>query len=292
MIKTLKNKNISIAVNSFGAELSSIKDDRDNREYLWQADPAFWKRHSPALFPIVGGLCNGEFRNEGTVYKLSQHGFARDMEFDLLSETDNEIYFILKSNADTLSKYPFPFALTIGYRLKENGVEVIWKVENTGSNTMYFQIGAHPAFNYSDFDASDSLHAYFGFDKTENINYILLGKGGCAVPDIQYSLHLENGLLPIDNNIFAKDALIIENKQVNKVVLLDKKKKPYLSVSFDAPLVGLWSPPGKNAPFVCIEPWYGRCDREDFDGEFKDRDWVNSLEAGELFEASYSIEIE
>ena len=36
---------------------------------------------------------------------------------------------------------------------------------------------------------------------------------------------------------------------------------------------------------------YGRCDRVDYTGEYKDRDWVWHLEPGELFDASYTIEI-
>ncbi len=291
-MKTLKNENLTVSVKSFGAELVSIKSNKNGREYLWQADPAFWKRHSPILFPIVGGLNNGECKFEGQVYKMSQHGFARDMDFELLSETETEVFYSLKSNKETLTKYPYAFQLIVGYRLKKNGLEVIWEVRNEGETTMYFQIGAHPAFNYADFDTCDELQGYFGFDKTENINYILLGEGGCAVPDVDYSLALQDGLLTIDKHTFDKDALIIEDTQVQKVLLLDKGKNPYLSVHFDAPLVGLWSPPSKDAPFVCIEPWYGRCDRIGFDGEFRDRDWVNSLDAGQVFKASYRIEIE
>lgn len=50
-------------------------------------------------------------------------------------------------------------------------------------------------------------------------------------------------------------------------------------------------PPCKNAPFICIEPWFGRCDRTGYKGEFKDRDWMNTLAPGEIFNASYIIRI-
>ena len=100
-----------------------------------------------------------------------------------------------------------------------------------------------------------------------------------------------DGLLPLDVHTFDIDTFIVENSQISQVDLFDKEKRPYLSLHFNAPVVGLWSPPTKNAPFVCIEPWYGRCDRVNYTGEFKDRDWVNHLEAGESFEASYTITI-
>ena len=98
-------------------------------------------------------------------------------------------------------------------------------------------------------------------------------------------------MLPIDTSSFDRDAFIIEDSQVGKVTLHRQDGTPWLALSFDAPLVGLWSPPGKNAPFVCIEPWYGRCDRVGFDGQFVDRDWVNVLSPGDTFHGEYSIEI-
>lgn len=75
----------------------------------------------------------------------------------------------------------------------------------------------------------------------------------------------------MDTHTFDKDALILENEQVRKVTLYNKEKQAYLSLHFNAPVVGLWSPPAKNAPFVCIEPWYGRCDRAHYLGEYKDK---------------------
>lgn len=83
-MKTISNEQLSIQVSPHGAELCSIF--ANGKEYLWQADPAFWKRHSPVLFPIVGSVWENEYRNEGIPYTLTQHGFARDMEFTLVSE--------------------------------------------------------------------------------------------------------------------------------------------------------------------------------------------------------------
>ncbi|MDL2215413.1 aldose 1-epimerase family protein, partial [Dysgonomonas sp. OttesenSCG-928-M03] len=144
-METLYNELLTVKVSSLGAELSSISNNNTKQEYLWQADPAFWKRHSPVLFPIVGGLRNNEYRNNGIPYTMTQHGFARDMNFELLYNKPEEVFYQLESNSETLSKYPFPFLLKIGYRLIENKIEVLWEVQNTGVSTMYFQIGAHPA---------------------------------------------------------------------------------------------------------------------------------------------------
>lgn len=290
-MKTLSNNCLTIKIAEHGAELCSIVANKTNKEYLWQADPAFWKRHSPVLFPIVGGVWNNEYRHAGKAYPLSQHGFARDKDFTLIKDAPAEVAFRLRSDADTLRVYPFPFELTLGYRLEENRVEVLWSVKNTGSEEMHFQIGAHPAFYYPDFDASSAERGFFAFDREQGLEYILISEQGCVSAD-RYALDLPEGVLSLDVHSFDKDALILENGQLGKVALLDKEGRPYLTLRFTAPVVGLWSPPGKNAPFVCIEPWYGRCDKAHYEGEFKYKDWMQHLQPGEVFDASYTIEVE
>lgn len=289
---TIKNTYLTIETNGAGAELTSIKSNKTGIEYLWQADPKFWGRHSPILFPFVGKSWEDIYRtSDGKKHQMPQHGFARDMNFELVSNDENSIIYLLKSNADTLAKYPYHFELYIGYQLNKNMVEVLWEVKNTGTSEMYFQIGAHPAFNYVYFDSKSLIKGYFEFDKQENITYKLIGEKGCLDVENQYSLNLENGLLPIDATTFSKDALVIEDSQIKTVKLLDRSKQQYLALHFDAPVVGLWSPNKEDAPFVCIEPWYGRCDREHFEGAISEKDWINKLEGGKSFSSKYSIEI-
>lgn len=210
-MKTLSNSELTIKVSPHGAELCSIL--HDGKEYLWQADPAFWKRHSPVLFPIVGSVWENEYRHEGVSYALTQHGFARDMDFELMLELEDEVRYRLVDSEETRKKYPFPFCLEIGYRIEGKKIEVLWKVINTGTREMHFQIGAHPAFYYPDYDTETTDRGYFGFDKTEGLHYILISEKGCAAPDKEYLLELTDGLLPLDIHSFDKDALILENSQ-------------------------------------------------------------------------------
>ena len=287
---TLGNDIITVSVKEHGAELCSIR--KCETEYLWQADPAFWARHSPVLFPIVGSVWEGKFRVDGKEYSMGQHGFARDMDFTLVSQNDTEVRYRLVSTEETLAKYPWPFVLEIAYRLHDNKVDVIWEVTNPGETEMPFQIGAHPAFYYPDYDPETKDRGFFSFDRKEGIEYILISEKGCAAPEVKYPMELKDGMLPINTSSFDKDAFIIEDSQVKKVTLHRQDGTPWLSMSFDAPLVGLWSPPGKNAPFICIEPWYGRCDRAHFAGEYKEKDWVNILAPGEKFSSVYTIEVE
>lgn len=291
-MKTLINNKLSIKVNPLGAELSSIVSLDNEHEYLWQADPEYWKRHSPVLFPIVGGLWNNEYKHNGQIYHLSQHGFARDKEFSLVYQSDTEIRYKLTNDRKTEQIYPFAFELEIGYKLEENTILVIWEVINTEQSDLYFQIGAHPAFNYPEHSSASPIKGYFTFDRNNDLKYILIAEKGCADTTKEYDLQLTDNLLPITNHTFDNDALIFENKQINKVTLLDVNRKPYISLQFDSPSVGLWEPPHKDSPFVCIEPWYGRCDRVGYSEEFREKDWMNKLAAHEKFSASYRIIIE
>ena len=339
-MKTLKNTALTLNISLHGAELTSIRDSF-GREFLWQADPAFWKRHSPVLFPIVGSLWDKHFRVNGREYEMGQHGFARDMDFRLVSEREDEMWFELKSSPETLAKYPYKFTLRIGYRLEANKIHVMWEVSGDDSQTMWFQIGAHPAFYLPRFvyggsaacasdssrhsdpesgapnlvasSASGSGAAGSGADSDfgragrgcfrlygrgaegvvplESFRYIKVSEKQCTdISDVQ-ELNTPGGVMPLDDHTFDIGAYIIGDSQVCRVDLVSTTGLRCVSLEFDTPLVGLWAPSAKDVPFVCIEPWYGRCDRVGFTGEFSERDCVNSLSPGQVFCASYTITV-
>ena len=293
-VYTLKNSELTLKFNSMGAELAAITDTNTSKEYLWNADPVYWKRHSPILFPIVGNLVNQTYTYQNKEYHLPQHGFARDSEFRLISESDSEIWFGLEESEETLRNYPFPFILEVGYRLTGRKITVLWKVKNSGDSDMYFSIGGHPAF-YCPLNENESQTDYYiTFDRTEPIRYVLINDKGLAVKmpiKEQSILSTDRGLIKITATMFDNDALVIEDNQCHTVSLCGPDKNPYVTVQFDAPLFGVWSPAGKNAPFICIEPWYGRCDSSEFNGKLEEKEWGNHLEAGKQFEASYTIDI-
>lgn len=276
----LDNGIIRAEIDLHGAELKSVV--KNGREYMWCGDAKYWGRTSPVLFPFVGGLNGKTYRTGGREYTMGQHGFARDLDFELVANEDNTAVFALKSNDETLKKYPFEFTLLIAYTLDEDKITVEWTVVNDNEFDMPFSIGAHPAFNLS-----DGVN-YFKFDNGEDITYRLIDENGLLVPDKQYTLK-NDGCVEITSEMFDNDALIIENNQATSVLLCDSSKEPYVEVNFTAPLFGLWSPAGKNAPFVCIEPWYGRCDRNDFSGDLSEREYGNIIAPETAFTASYEM---
>ncbi len=277
MLFHLENDFLTISVNTCGAELSSIRNKKDNKEMLWQGDPQFWGRKSPVLFPVVGKYKNGKTTYNGKEYSLSQHGFARDMQFIYAKRTNTKLTFILESKPKTLEVYPFKFCLTCTFELVDNKIVVGWCVENTDDKTIYFSIGAHPAFYCEKGKTVLTMNG-------EKLEYNLINSDGLYTSQ-KYALENE---LVLHDSVFDKDALIVENGKVTEVSLVDNNKK-YLTVKFDAPLFGIWSPAKKNAPFVCIEPWYGRCDAEDFEGDITTREWSNSLSVGEKWYKEYEI---
>lgn len=295
MVYYIKNDIITISVNELGAELSSIKHNKTNKEYLWDGDPTFWRRQSPILFPFVGSSKNKAYTYQGQTYSMMQHGFARDLNFKLIRHTKDEIWFGLDYNEETLLIYPFQFRLELGYRLTENRVHVMWRVKNNDKKTMYFSIGGHPAFHCPISSGLNQEDYYLDFHVEKPIDYLLVNmENGLEVkskPNSHHILTTDHGIIPIVPHMFDNDALIIENHQCDKISLLNPDKTPYLTVSFDAPLFGIWSPARKKAPFVCIEPWFGRCDSEDFDGTLEEKDFINMLEPDTLFETGYVIEL-
>ena len=286
----LRNDDLVVYINNQGAELMSVKNTVNKTEYIWSGDPDYWGRRSPVLFPIVGELNGQVYRYKGHEYRMPRHGFVRDMIFSKSAETDDQIWFVLDSNEETKKSYPFDFHLAIRYRLRGRILEVKWIVANKDSETMYFSIGGHPVFRCPLEKGQSQTDYYLGFDMESrgNPKYHSISRRGLYEPQ-EYELPLEQGLYRLERGTFKKDTLIFE-KQTTRVYLMRPDKRPYVTVTFAAPLFGIWSPPGKQAPFVCIEPWYGRCDREGFSGEIHEKDWIQSLAPGEVFEAAYFME--
>ena len=290
MKKTLENERLLIEVEKKGSQLVRIYDKEKQREVLWEGNPEFWGKHSPILFPMIGTCYNNVYRFEGQEYEMASHGFAWKNDFDF-TETDGEITAVLTDSEESKKIYPFSFALTISHKLSGNQVIVSWKVENTGDKTMYYSIGAHPGFRMQ--EGVDKTDMYLGFPGKKELPYILIAEDGSKCADTQkvYTMPLdEDGCIKVTENFWDKDAYIYEHQNIETVGLYNADKTPYVLVHCGQfPYLGVWAKP--NAPFICIEPWFGRCDDKEFTGELKDKTGICSVEAGQSKEYSYVIEI-
>lgn len=301
------NNNLQIQVFTKGAELASII--ANGREYLWQGNSRYWGRRAPVLFPIVGKLADNTLRIDNKAYTMSQHGFARDTEFVPLQFSttynpltgfqlipSNEPLFLQMIKDDPIANYPYDFNLKVRYAVFGNTLDVDWKVENKWERQMYFQIGAHPAFMLPDYNPESMIHGYLRC--YNNKEQMVLPISSSHLEDglrvITESREVENrkGLIPITNNTFTNDAILLDDGSVSSVGLLDVQEREILRVScLQAEVFGLWAPNNPGCPFVCIEPWCGVADRKGFNGDMSEKDCIHGIAPNESFEFSYSITI-
>ena len=279
---TLSNLEFTATINTFGAELISLKNS-NNKEYIWDGNPDYWGKHSPILFPIVGSLKNDSYSYNTTFYQLPRHGFAREMEFDIIEKNDDKVVFSLKETATTLEKYPFKFELQISYTLTNSKLKIGFKVINNNHVSMPFSIGAHPAFALpNNFENYELL-----FEKSENLVVSKLENDLISIST--YSLPLVNSSLPLTYSLFENDALIFKTIE-SKSVTITENRIPFLKVIYnDFPSLGIWTK--SKAPFICIEPWIGYADTTDNNGNLEDKEGIQILGVNQTFETNYLIEI-
>lgn len=287
----VENEWISAEIETKGAELKSLRNKETGKEYMWQGNPAYWGRTAPVLFPIVGRLKEDKYSLNGKEYEMTQHGFARDKEFELIEQQKNCLVFQLASDSQTKEQYPYDFRLRIRYTLRQHTIEVGYEVENLNDERMYFSIGAHPGFqvpmteetSFEDYAVSVQPK---GPRETIPLNGPYADREKARI-DARLSEELE-----LRYPLFDHDALIYRMEGQNEVKIHSKQHNHFVRVSFSQfPYVGIWTPPTKEAPFLCIEPWHGLADTVDASGDLSEKVGIRSLESGEMFQTSYQIEI-
>jgi galactose mutarotase-like enzyme len=268
-IIVLENEYLKVSLKKIGAELCSLYSKELNKELIWQADPKIWSRHAPLLFPIIGKV-------KESTSKMKQHGFARDLEFMVLSENEHDVLFRLQSSTETKLIYPFDFVLDVKYQLTERTLIIKVNVVNTSKVSMPFSIGLHPGFNIS---RDCQLMA----EDLPNDVYLLqegLLKGTSIKSPFQ------NNCLKIESDTFKDDALIFKNVSSQKIVLQNSDHAITMT-NGHAPYLAFWNKP--NASFVCIEPWHGLQDSENFSGKLEDKEGIINLKSEQVFTDSFEI---
>ncbi|HBH0152239.1 TPA: aldose 1-epimerase family protein, partial [Clostridioides difficile] len=270
--------------------LTKIFSKKYDKNILWDGNKKYWGRQSPILFPIVGKLFDNETIIEENLYSMTQHGFARDMDFEIVDKGDTFVTYKLTDNESTLKKYPYSFELIINYTLNDNSIEVEWIVKNTDSKDIFFSIGGHPAFNLPFYEQNDFSKHYLEFKSKNDVEKINLN--GSFTDDIIPIGKLKN--LQLNPEVFKNDALIYTN--IDEVSICNNDGSKYVTISMeDFPLVGIWTPyyseTNSTAPFLCIEPWYGLADSINSNKIYKDKKFINKLSKGKVFTASYNINI-
>lgn len=276
-MKVISSQDLEVVICTQGAEIVSVK--RQSEEYIWQGHAKYWGRQAPVLFPIVGRLVEDKFEFDGKEYSLNQHGFARDMMFNCIKEEKDLVSFEVQANEETKQKYPFNFKLTITYKVDGMNLSVEYKIENLDDETMYYSIGGHPGFNV------DPAKKYtIEFQNTGNM-YTLDGA---------YISGKESGIPEVvnfDKETFINGALIAEPSEEKKIVTIKEDGIKYVEMDYtEFKLLGVWTPEGQDAPFVCLEPWNGVADFKDKESNnLKDKEFIETLEANTIETMKYTI---
>jgi galactose mutarotase-like enzyme len=284
---TIENDDMKVLVNQQGAELSSIVNKVNGLEYLWNADPAYWAKKSPVLFPIVGTLKEDKYYFEDKSYSLGRHGFAREKLFLLKEQTNESISFELLNDGDTIHAFPFQFSFVITYTVDKSSLHVRYLVTNTGSGDMYFSVGGHPAFRLP-LAAGLKYEDYFLlFNKTEEagrwpIDAQGLIEGG-PVPLLSGTDRLQ-----LSKSLFYQDAIVFKELRSDEVQLKSERHPAGFSFSFKGfPYLGIWA--AKDADFLCIEPWCGVADSVTTNQHLPDKEGIVSLKEGGEFERTWTL---
>lgn len=286
---TIENHDLKVRIQPKGAELQSIYGKHTDLEYLWGGDPAFWGKHSPLLFPIVGTLKGNTYYYEGKAYSLPRHGFARDREFAVEAQTADSIQFLLKSDQESLAVYLFAFELRVTYQLRPVGLTTTYQVKNPAATPMYFSIGGHPAFRVPLVAGTDYSDYYLEFDGVETAPRWPISKDGLIEREPQPLLQ-GTAVLRLDKKLFEKDALVFKNLVSTGVTLRSGRTPRGFRMDFRGfPYLGIWAASG--ADFVCIEPWCGIADPVSGDQQLTSKEGVNRLEGGGVFERSWAIKL-
>ena len=273
---------LKIKVNNLGAELTSI--EFNGKEKLHNGK-TFWDRQAPILFPTVGRLRDNKTIIEEKEYEIPQHGFAKDMNFETIEKNDIKEIYELKSNKETLKKYPFEFMLNVEYEILEDTLKTKIKVVNTDEKKMFFGLGGHPGFKL---DMSQEEY-YFELETEEPEVEFMEVEGNYISNKPAKNILKENKIIEITKESFLNDAIMMKKLKSNKITLKQKKdKKTILEFNFkDFPILAIWSLP--NAPYICLEPWFNYADRVKETGYFKDKEGIIILNPKEEFNCEFSV---
>lgn len=123
------------------------------------ADPALSVRGGmPVLFPICGNLPGDSLVLPSGRFPLKQHGFARDLPWNLALLADGRgVALELNESAASLAQYPFPFRLRLELRLEPTALAITARIAHAAAGEgagaaepMPFSFGLHPYFAVTD----------------------------------------------------------------------------------------------------------------------------------------------
>ena len=291
LLTTIRNSTLEATISTRGAELQSIRS-AGGISYLWNGDPAHWSGRAPILFPCVGALRDGRAVSEAGEIRLPKHGFARHMEWRLENVLDDRAAYRLDADDSTRVGYPYDFSLRAEYRLGERSVATILTVANTGSRTLPYCLGGHPAFHVPLAEGESFEDYLLEFEQPETAD--------CPQVDLQHGLIMdtcrnrvltESRTLPLNHALFRGDALIFDRLKSRSARLFSPKSGRGVRMDFAGlDIFAVWSP-AQDAPFVALEPWNGSGTQVSEDDVFEHKQCLRRLAPGQEDTVSFTVTV-
>ena len=203
------------------------------------ADPAQSIRGGiPVLFPICGNLPGDVLPVNGVNHTLKQHGFARDLPWQLqLLDDQSGIQLTLTDTPQTLEAFPFPFAVVMAVRPQPQALEIGITIRHTGDGpvAMPFSFGLHPYLNVTDLATA----------RLDGLADRCLNHHGMVETDTAGQLSR------------LADGVDLLSRPSGPVTLVDPSAGTRVELDHPAPmdLTVVWTEPPR--PMVCLEPWTG-----------------------------------
>lgn len=277
---TIKNTFLSLTVDTMGAQMVSLKNEKDE-EMLWQADKSVWGYTAPILFPYAGRKKEGKFIVEGKEYPAPSHGFIRNVEHSLVLKEDNMIIFEYKSNEESRKKFPYNFVFRTSYILSGHSVHHKIDITNIDSRSWGFGLGFHPGFNLP-FDDKHKTEDYcIEFDTPQSPEVLtfsdrFLLDGGSYI----YADNVTQ--IPLKDRFFENDSLIFSKLTAKTVSIVEKDSQRRIDFDVqDFPYVVLWSADTPTTKFFCVEPWLTLPDKESDSLNWEEKSHCKVLKPGE-----------
>ena len=218
---------------------------------------------------------------------MNRHGFAREKMFTLIYHSPSSMHFEMISDEHTLQVYPFDFNFSIVYTISSNSLSVSYLVKNRGKKMMYFSVGGHPAFRLPLSDQLVYDDYYLSFNKNEFTGRWPISVEG-LIESASVPLLDNSNCLKISKSLFYKDAIVLKGLESDEVQIKSDLHSRGLSFSFKGfPYLGIWA--AKEADFICIEPWCGIADSVDSTQVLTEKEGIEYLNAGEVFERIWMV---
>ena len=277
----IKNEQLTVLSKTFGAELISVKENETGKEYYACGEETGLPM---VLFPNAAKLKDNTLIAGGKEYQIEGAGFARTSEFTLCEEGKDYVVYELKSSPETEKYYPYAFSLKICYRLEGRTLRVVSTVENLSGNTMYFELGFHPAYRC---DNSQEAHSLVFAEPCTAGRFI---RPNLLTEKIVPAYFDNVKEVPITEELFKEGTIALQQPTSKTVSIVGKTSGTAITVDGSAfPNIPVYAPYGKPMRFVSIELWSADPEYADTDQVWEHKRGVSALKAGEKYENVWSV---